>query len=45
MFQNDNATNDLINGLVNDHDFKDMTVARVKTYIQLFLNNLGYYKQ
>jgi len=33
MFQNDNVTNDLIHGLVNDHGFEDTTISSVKTFI------------
>jgi len=29
MFQNDNITNDLIHGLVNDQGFEDMAISRV----------------
>ena len=43
MFQNDNVTNVLINGLVNDYGFEDTTISRVKLYTTL-LNKLGYYK-
>ena len=31
MFQNDNVTNDLIHGLVNDNGFEDTAISRVKT--------------
>ena len=31
MFQNDNVTNALIHGLVNDHGFEDTTISRIKT--------------
>ena len=45
MFQNDNGTNDLRHGLVNDHDFEDTAISRVNKIYTTFLNNLGYYKQ
>ena len=45
MFQNDNVTNDLIHGLVNDHGFEDTAISRVKQSFTTFLNNLGCYKQ
>ena len=47
MFQNDNVTNDLIHGLVNDHGFEDMVLSSVTLYMHVYticLNNLGYYK-
>ena len=42
MFQNDNVTNDLIHGLVNDHGFEDTAISRVTTYFKTYLNNLEY---
>ena len=47
MFQNDNVTNDLIHGLVNDHGVEDMVLSSVTLYMHVYticLNNLGYYK-
>ena len=37
MCQNDNVTNDLIHGRVNDHGFEDTAMSRVKTNIYHFL--------
>ena len=45
MFQNDNVTNALIPGLVNDHGFEDTAISRVKQIFTTFLNNLEHYKQ
>ena len=45
MFQNDNVTNALIHGLVNDHGFKGTAISRINKLFATFLNNLGYYKQ
>ena len=36
MFQNDNVTNDLIYGLLNDHRFEDTAISRITKYILLF---------
>ena len=32
MFQNDIVTNDLSNGLVNDHGFEDTAISRINKY-------------
>ena len=45
MLQNDNVTNVLIHGLVNDHGFEDTAISRVNKIFTTFLNNIGYYKQ
>ena len=42
MIQNDNVTNALMHGLVNDHGFEDTTISRVKQLLLLLYYKYNY---